>query len=45
MKIDGKEYKTFNINEIVKVKLTLKKVNLFIQNIRLKFRKDLIEIK
>ena len=24
MKIDGKEYKTFNINEIVKVKLTQK---------------------
>ena len=47
MKIDGKEYKTFNINEIVKVKLTQKGKLIYSEHqieIQKRFNRDKIKI-
>ena len=47
MKIDGKEYKTFNINEIIKVKLTQKGKLIYLEHqieIQKKFNRDGIKI-
>ena len=47
MKIDGKEYKTFNINEIIKVKLTQKGKLIYLEyqiEIQKRFDRDGIKI-
>ena len=47
MKIDGKEYKTFNINEIVKVKLTQKGKLIYLEHqieMQKRFNRDGIKI-
>ena len=47
IKIDGKEYKTFNINEIVKVKLTQKGKLIYSEHqieIQKRFNRDKIKI-
>ena len=47
MKINGKEYKTFNINEIVKVKLTQKGKIIYLEyqiEIQKRFNRDGIKI-
>ena len=43
MKIDGKEYKAFNINEIVKVKLTQKGKLIYLEH-QIEIQKRLIEM-
>ena len=47
MKIEGKEYKTFNINEFIKVKLTQKGKLVYLEHqieIQKKFNRDKIKI-
>ena len=47
MKIDGKEYKTFNINDIIKVKLTQKGKLIYLEyqiEIQKRFDRDGIKI-
>ena len=47
MKIDGKEYKTFNINEIIKVKLTQKGKLIYLEHqieMQKRFNRDGIKI-